>query len=517
MTRPRCGAVWYFAAIASAFACVVSAAIPTRAAETPAAPTFAAEELEQIVAPIALYPDALLSQVFMASTYPLELVEAARFAVENPDLKDSALDEALKDKTWDLSVKSLVHFPQVLTMMNEKLDWTQKLGDAFLAQQKDVMDAVQRLRARAHKEGNLETTKEQKVTVEPAQPAEVTVQQAPTNVIVEQAPTQVVVEQAPPTVIKIEQANPQVVYVPAYDPVVVYGPWPYPAYPPYYYYPPGYIAGSALMFGAGMAVGAAIWGDCDWNNGDVDINVNENNNFSRNTERNVDRGDRGDRERGDRGDRGRDDKRRDDKRGDDRGRQGDRGGKQKWNHDSSHRKGVQYRDKASQQRYDRGGPKGAESREAYRGRAEQGRQQIAREGTGQMQRDVDRANANSARDRAGTTTRDRAGDTQRSDSSRDRAGNTSRDRSAQPERSASARDDRSGSSRDRSSASSQRSRSSSDRSMDRGRGSDAFKGVGQGNQVRRDSSRGHSSRASASRGSRGGRGGGGGGGGGRRR
>ena len=231
------------------------------------APTFSPEELEQVVAPIALYPDSLLAQVLMASTYPLEVVEAARFAEENPSLKDEALDQALQGKTWDPSVKSLVSFPQVLTMMNEKLDWTQKLGDAFLAQQKDVMDAVQRLRARAHAEGNLESTKEQKVIVEQAPPTEVTVQQAP---------TEVVVEQAPPTVIVIEQTNPQVVYVPTYNPTVVYGPWPYPAYPPYYYYPPGYVAGSSMLsFGAGMAVGAAVWGDCDWDGGDVDINVNE--------------------------------------------------------------------------------------------------------------------------------------------------------------------------------------------------------------------------------------------------
>jgi len=149
---------------------------------------FSPEELEQVAAPIALYPDALLAQVMMASTYPLEVVEAARFLEDNPELKDTALDDALKEKTWDPSVKSLVSFPQVLTMMNEKLDWTQKLGDAFLAQQKDVMDAVQRLRSKAHAAGNLETTKEQKVIVQQAPPTEVKVEQAPTKVVVEQAP-----------------------------------------------------------------------------------------------------------------------------------------------------------------------------------------------------------------------------------------------------------------------------------------------------------------------------------------
>src|SRR5262245_52087446 len=272
MTRHHGRAVQQLAAIAFALVCTVSAVNAALAEETPAEPTFAAEELEQIVAPIALYPDALLSQVFMASTYPLEIVEAARFVEENPELKDTALDNALKEKTWDASVKSLVSFPQVLTMMNEKLDWTQKLGDAFLAQQKDVMDAVQRLRSKAHAEGNLESNEQQKVVVKEKEAP-------PTEVTVEQAPTQVVVQQAPPQTIIIEQTNPQVVYVPAYNPTVVYGAWPYPAYPPYYYYPPGYIAGSALWFGAGMAVGAAIWGDCDWDNGDVDINVSEKNEF----------------------------------------------------------------------------------------------------------------------------------------------------------------------------------------------------------------------------------------------
>ena len=134
----------------------------------PQTQTFAIEEIDSLVAPVALYPDSLLAQVLMASTYPLEVVEASRFARANPDLADDALNEALKDKSWDASVKSLVSFPQVLTMMDEKLDWTQKLGDAFLAQQTDVMDAVQRLRAKAKAEGNLESNEQQKVIVEQA-------------------------------------------------------------------------------------------------------------------------------------------------------------------------------------------------------------------------------------------------------------------------------------------------------------------------------------------------------------
>ena len=192
-------------------------------------PIFKPEELEQLVAPIALYPDGLLAQVLMASTYPLEVVEAARFAKANPNLKDEALDNALKQQSWDPSVKSLLSFPQVLTMMDERLDWTQKLGAAFLAQQKDVMDAVQRMRKKAKDNGNLKPTEQQKVE---------------TKVIESKQ------------VIVIEQSNPEVVYVPSYNPTVVYGPPVYP-YPPIAYPPPGYYAaGMAISFGVGMAMGA---------------------------------------------------------------------------------------------------------------------------------------------------------------------------------------------------------------------------------------------------------------------
>ena len=185
-------------------------------------------------------------------------------------------------------MKSLTAFPQVLTMMNEKLDWTQKLGDIFLAQQKDVMDGVQRLRAKAKAEGNLESSKEQTVTEEPAPAGSSTT-----------------------TIIQVQPANPQVVYVPTYNPTVVYGAWPYPAYPPYYPYPPGYAWGTAMLsFGIGMAVGGALWGNCNWGNGDVDIDVN--NNFNRNT--NINRNEISNK---------------------------------KWEHNGEHRKGAEYRDKAT--------------------------------------------------------------------------------------------------------------------------------------------------------------------------
>ena len=163
MDRAEGGTAQTFIAIAAALALLGLSATPTQAQD---APTFSPEEIEQLVAPIALYPDSLLAQIFMASTYPIEVVEAARWMKANPKVKGEALEQAMQKQSWDASVKSLVAFPQVLTMMDEELDWTQKLGDAFLAQQKDVMDGVQRLRAKAQAEGNLETTAQQKVTVE---------------------------------------------------------------------------------------------------------------------------------------------------------------------------------------------------------------------------------------------------------------------------------------------------------------------------------------------------------------
>jgi hypothetical protein len=230
---------------------------PPAAAATPPPPgkPVTQQELDQLLAPIALYPDALLAQVLMASTYPLEVVEAERWVKANATLKDKALEDALQKQSWDPSVKSLAVFPQVLTMMSEKLDWTQKLGDAFLAGQKEVMSTVQSLRQKASAQGNLKDTDQQKVTTEKVEST---------------------------TIIKIEPAKPEVVYVPTYNPTVVYGSWWWPTYPPYYYYPPGYVAGAALVgFTAGVIVGGALWGGVNWGRGDVDINVNRYNNFNR--------------------------------------------------------------------------------------------------------------------------------------------------------------------------------------------------------------------------------------------
>ena len=219
------------------------------------------EELAQILAPIALYPDTLLAQMFMAATYPLEIVEAARFVKEKSSLKDDALDKALKEKEWDVSVKSLCHFPTVLATLSEHLEATKRLGDYFLNDQKAVMDMVQTLRTKAREEGKLETTKEQKVTEEEK-------------------------------IIVIESTNPEVVYVPSYSTSYVYGSWWYPHYPPYGWYPhyPGY------GFGVGIAIGIGIGGWCspNWGRGDIDINIDRTNNFNKNVDR--DRQGKGDRQ-----------------------------------------------------------------------------------------------------------------------------------------------------------------------------------------------------------------------------
>ena len=151
---------------------VVFVMIPYGAFAQDAAPTaepvvtFSQQELDQMLAPIALYPDSLLAQVLIAATYPDQVMEADRWLKQNPDLKGDALNDALDTMNWDLSVKALAPFPQVLAMMAQEPDWTQRMGEAFLAQQADVMDSVQKLRQKAQAAGNLKTTAEQKVVVE---------------------------------------------------------------------------------------------------------------------------------------------------------------------------------------------------------------------------------------------------------------------------------------------------------------------------------------------------------------
>ncbi|MGE5208130.1 MAG: DUF3300 domain-containing protein [Alphaproteobacteria bacterium] len=228
-----------------------------------------AQELDSLVAPIALYSDDLLAQTLAASTYPLEIIQLQQWMDKNKNLKDQALADAVAKQPWDPSVQGLVMFPDVVQRMAGNIQWTTDLGNAFLAQQSDVMAAVQRMRAKAQGTGNLKTSAQQVVQTETIPSGQ--------------------------QVIKIEQANPDVVYVPSYDPTVVYGPAPvqYPYYPYTY---PGYVPGTALMWGAGIAIGAAAWGawgghwgDCDWHGGNVKINnnynYNKNNNFNRNVNR----------------------------------------------------------------------------------------------------------------------------------------------------------------------------------------------------------------------------------------
>jgi uncharacterized membrane protein YgcG len=295
---------------------VLSLLLPGARAQAPAQPPLKAEEIDQLAAPIALYPDALVAQILMAATYPLEVVQAARWSKANPNLKDKALEDALQKESWEASVKSLAAFPQVLAMMNEKLDWTQKLGDAFLGQQQEVMDAIQRLRLKAHESGNLKSTKEQTVSVEQASGT---------------------------TIVKIEPSDPKVVYVPAYDPMVVYAPWPYPAYPPYYYYPPGYAAGPVVWFSVGIIVGGALWGGCHWGHGGG-VYISHHNHYNSFNRTNINTGN--------------------------------------WNHKVEHRKGAEYRDAGSRDKYGGGQRPGVDSREAFRGRADAGRQDLNRAGAG---------------------------------------------------------------------------------------------------------------------------------------
>jgi hypothetical protein len=282
-----------------------AAAAPGVPATADSGPT--QQELDQLLAPIALYPDNLIAQILMAATYPLEVVEAYRWAEANKNLKDQALQDAVQKQPWDPAVKAIVSVPQVLKQMNDNLSWMQKLGDAVLYDQAAVLKTVQNLRGKAEAAGTLKSTPEQTVKTE---------------------------TQEGKTVYIIEPAKPDVMYVPSYDPAVVYGGWPYPAYPPYSVYPPyyAYPYGGALAFTAGVFVGAAIWGNCNWGGNNININ---NNNFNRVNHNNVG--------------------------------SGNRGGNSNWSHNSDHRKGVAYNNQRTAQQYGRGN-QGAQGRDQYRGR-----------------------------------------------------------------------------------------------------------------------------------------------------
>jgi len=296
-----------FAAAAQAPSAAPAAPVPAAAAGATTA-AFSREQLEQLVAPIALYPDSLLSQVLMAATYPADVAEAARWSKANKDEKGDTAVQKVQGQSWDPAVKALAAFPQVLQAMGDKPDWTQNLGDAFLASSKDVLDAVQRLRTKAQSAGNLKSNTQQTVSSR---------------------------TEANQQVIVIEPAQANTIYVPAYDPNVVYGAWPYPYYPPYYwppysYYYPGYYPG-AFAAGVfwGVAVGSILWGNCNWGGGDINIDVDRFNNVNR--DRQIDRG------------------------------------QNKFEHNAANRKGTPYRDQATRDKFDKGRG-GAEARNNFRGR-----------------------------------------------------------------------------------------------------------------------------------------------------
>ena len=214
---------------------------PQTAPTDQAAAKLPPDQLDSLVAPIALYPDPMLSQVLVASTYPLEVIQLKQWMDQHKNLKDKALADAVEKQDWDPSIQSLAGLPEVVKLLSENIKWTTDLGNAFLAQQNDVMDAVQRMRKKAQDNGNLKSNEQQKVEVKTVESKQVIV---------------------------VEQANPQVVYVPSYNPTVVYGA-PVYAYPPIAYPPPGYYAaGMAISFGVGVAMGA-FWGGGGWGYGAV--------------------------------------------------------------------------------------------------------------------------------------------------------------------------------------------------------------------------------------------------------
>jgi hypothetical protein len=272
---------------------------PAASAGAEEPPKLPMDQLESLVAPIALFPDPLLAQMLVASTYPLDVVAAQQWLDKNKNLKGEELTKAAEKQPWDPSVQAMVEIPDALKKLSENIAWTQDLGDAFLAQQDDVMNAVQNLRKKAKDAGKLDSSKEQKVET-------TTVESK--------------------TVIEIQPTSTQVVYVPSYNPVAY---WPAPIYPyPPVYYPPYYPGGALIGFGVGVAIGIGIsggWGwGCGWHGGGNNITINNNNNFNRNNNRtnNV-----------------------------------NRSGNSNWQHNAKQRGGAPYKDKATANKYG-GGARG---------------------------------------------------------------------------------------------------------------------------------------------------------------
>jgi len=285
------------------------------------------EQLDSLVAPVALYPDPLLSQTLVAATYPLEVMQLQQWLDKNKNLKDQALADAVKKQDWDPSIQALAALPDVVKKLAENIKWTTDLGNAFLAQQSDVMDAVQRMRKKAQDTGNLKSSEQQKVETK-------------------------VVENK--QVIVVEQASPEVVYVPSYNPTVVYGAPVYP-YPPIAYPPPGYYAaGMAISFGVGVAMGAAWGGGWGWNcgwGGHNNVYINNNNNFINNSNRNINNVNRSNVNRT------------------------TTGSRNTWQHNPQHRGGAPYGDRTTANRFG-----GTTSGESMASRRENARQNQAQRG-----------------------------------------------------------------------------------------------------------------------------------------
>lgn len=317
-----------------------AAAEPTATSANPGATVavFTPEQLEQMLAPIALYPDPLLAQVLMAATYPGEVAEAVKWSHEHPKAQGDEAVKQVADQPWDPSVQALAAFPQVLATLGQDPVWVQRLGDAFLAQPDSLMDAVQRLRRQAQAAGTLQSNQYQSVTAQAPGAAA-----GSTSTII------------------IQPSNPQVVYVPSYNPATAYGAWPYPASPPMYYPPPpAYYPGSALVaglaFGAGVAAIGALWGECDWGDNDIDIDVQRYNNININNRISNTQN--------------------------------------KWQHNAAHRDGVPYRDSRSREQYGRQ-LAGASQRQAYRG------DEARRANSLEQPRDKSREQARAAMERHG--------------------------------------------------------------------------------------------------------------------
>ncbi|MCS5711987.1 DUF3300 domain-containing protein [Candidatus Berkiella aquae] len=287
-------------------------------AEQTTAKKFSQAEIEQLVAPIALYPDPLLAQILMACTYPIEIIAASKWLQENPNLKDDALKNALKNQTWDPSVKSLTAIPDILNKLSEKLEMTIKLGDAFLAQQDDVLYAIQQLRQKAQARGNLNSNNEQAVSVISNPNYQATSGDSQTTDPLQQEANY----------IQIEPTNPDVIAYPSYDPTTVYGEWPYSDYPADYYYPAGYgyVPGMALAYSLGYLLRDGAYGDISWTGQGITINVDRYFEFT-----------------------------------------GDRINNPDWKHDSTHRRGLPYRDANSQKKYAQAQIQSEQIREAFRG------------------------------------------------------------------------------------------------------------------------------------------------------